>query len=242
MPETARLYLDSFIFLPAFLWRKSWRKQPWQILQSFTVFSDVWQHRWLQNGTKKGRRCNLVLVPPMSRFPVSVASRARLAYLSWDILVAWPKQRSWNISIRKRKVSAPHDLRISQMFHDVSCNEIFANIQTLPIVLHSFKHYPKLIAMGVDCDKHRFKNWKLCGVSKVPFCDHRTIGLTQNSVYVINPVHQSLYSVFRHSWMPHKKKSESHGGFEQVSSSTIRQVMTGQSHSHYCDFAVLKRF
>ena len=51
MPETARLYLDSFIFLPAFLWRKSWRKQPWQILQSFTVFSDVWQHRWFHSKT-----------------------------------------------------------------------------------------------------------------------------------------------------------------------------------------------
>jgi len=27
---------------------------------------------------------------------------------------------------------------------------------------------------GEDRSKYRFKNWQLCGVWKLPFCDHRT--------------------------------------------------------------------
>jgi len=28
---------------------------------------------------------------------------------------------------------------------------------------------------GKDRNKHRFKNWQLCGVWKLPFSDHRAI-------------------------------------------------------------------
>jgi len=40
---------------------------------------------------------------------------------------------------------------------------------------------------GEDRSKYRFKNWQLCGVWKLPFCDHRTINLTQNCVCFTNP-------------------------------------------------------
>jgi len=37
-----------------------------------------------------------------------------------------------------------------------------------------------------DQNKDRFENWELCSVWKLPFCDHRAIKLTQNSVILTN--------------------------------------------------------
>jgi len=37
---------------------------------------------------------------------------------------------------------------------------------------------------GGDRNKDRFENWKICGVWKLPFCDHRAIKLTQNCVWL----------------------------------------------------------
>jgi len=38
-----------------------------------------------------------------------------------------------------------------------------------------------------DRNKDRFKNWKLCGLWKIPFHHHGAIKLTQNCVCFTNP-------------------------------------------------------
>ena len=43
------------------------------------------------------------------------------------------------------------------------------------------------MTIGEDRNKDRFKNWQLCSVWKLPFCDHRAIKLTQNYVCFTNP-------------------------------------------------------
>ena len=43
------------------------------------------------------------------------------------------------------------------------------------------------MTIGEDRNKNWFKNWQLCGVWKLPFCDHRAIKLTQNWLYFTNP-------------------------------------------------------
>ena len=46
---------------------------------------------------------------------------------------------------------------------------------------------PWFITIGKDWNKDRFNNWQLCGVCKLPFCDHRAINFTQNCVSFTNP-------------------------------------------------------
>jgi len=41
--------------------------------------------------------------------------------------------------------------------------------------------------IGEDRNKDLLKNWQLCGVWKLPFCDHREIKVTQNCVCFTNP-------------------------------------------------------
>ena len=38
----------------------------------------------------------------------------------------------------------------------------------------------------MDRNKDQFKNWQLCGVWKLPFCDHKALKLTQNCVCITN--------------------------------------------------------
>jgi len=41
--------------------------------------------------------------------------------------------------------------------------------------------------IGEDRNQDRFKKWQLCGVWKLPFCNHRAIKLRQNCVCSANP-------------------------------------------------------
>jgi len=43
------------------------------------------------------------------------------------------------------------------------------------------------MTIGKGLKKNRFKRWQLCGVEKLPFCDHKAIKLTQNCVSFTNP-------------------------------------------------------
>jgi len=42
---------------------------------------------------------------------------------------------------------------------------------------YSFGHWPKFMTMRKDRNTDRLKNWRLCGVWKLPFRDHRAIKL-----------------------------------------------------------------
>jgi len=54
-------------------------------------------------------------------------------------------------------------------------------------VSYSFGHYPRFRTIGKDRNKDRFEDWQLCGVWKLPFCDHRAIKLTPNCISFTNP-------------------------------------------------------
>jgi len=43
------------------------------------------------------------------------------------------------------------------------------------------------MTIGEDRNKDQFKNWKLCGLWKLPFRNHGAIKLTQSCVYFTNP-------------------------------------------------------
>jgi len=45
----------------------------------------------------------------------------------------------------------------------------------------------RFMTKGEDRKKCRFVKWQLCGVWKLPFCDHSAIKLTQNRVCFTNP-------------------------------------------------------
>ena len=52
---------------------------------------------------------------------------------------------------------------------------------------YSFSRHLKFMTTGEDWNKDRFKNWKLCGLWKLPFRQHGAINLTQNWVCFTNP-------------------------------------------------------
>jgi len=62
-------------------------------------------------------------------------------------------------------------------------------LQSVSLVLEMelFSHCPRFMNIVEDRNKDRLKNWRLCGVWKLPCCDHRGIKLTQNCVCFINP-------------------------------------------------------
>ena len=62
-----------------------------------------------------------------------------------------------------------------------------SHLWRLHLSWYSFGHYPKFMTIGKDRNKDRFKNWQLCDVWKLPFCDYRPIKLTQNCVSFTNP-------------------------------------------------------
>ena len=50
-----------------------------------------------------------------------------------------------------------------------------------------FSRHLRFITTGEHRNNDRFKNWKLCGLWNLTFCDHRAIKLTQNCVCFTNP-------------------------------------------------------
>ena len=57
---------------------------------------------------------------------------------------------------------------------------------------------PRFVTSGEDRNKDRFINWQLCGVWKIPFCDHGTIN-SSNAVFVLPIPVQTPCSAFLHS-------------------------------------------
>jgi len=71
---------------------------------------------------------------------------------------------------------------------EVSHWELFANILSLlfGIWQNSFSRHLRFMFTGEDRNKDPFKNWKLCGLWKLPFSHQGAIKLTQNCVCFIN--------------------------------------------------------
>ena len=89
------------------------------------VFSNFWQFFWVHAKTGTSKVGNVITPPvpgrPLSRFPVKCSQQTYFANLSWGILVTWPNHLSWDVSIRRRRVSTFKVLRISQL-HTLSRN------------------------------------------------------------------------------------------------------------------------
>jgi len=119
---------------------------------------------------------HLVLCRPLGSFPMSVASMTCLANLWWDILVTWPDQRSWDLSIRKTGLTF-RALWISQL-RDLSRSVTPWTLRRNPVsaactwdnILSVMPNIHDQLTTGEDWNKDRFKNWKLCDVCKLPFC------------------------------------------------------------------------
>ena len=61
--------------------------------------------------------CHLILGQPLGCFPVS---RSYFTNLYWNILITFPSQHSWDLSIRRRNVSISRTLQISLLHtHEV---------------------------------------------------------------------------------------------------------------------------
>jgi len=123
----------------------------------------------------------------LRHFPVGVGGRTCLANRYWDTLVTCPIHHSWYFSIQKRRSSTFRALWLSQLrtYREVSRREQFTKILflTLALEITLFQSLPKI-------HDHRWESekiWQLCGVWKLPFCDHRAIKLTQNCVCFTNP-------------------------------------------------------
>ena len=130
---------------------------------------------------------------PLGRFfSVSVANRTCLANFSWDILDTWPNQLSWDLPILRSGSTFKPDFANFTAAHFVTkchivCSSKNTHLCYMFLKQHSFSHYPRFMDIGENRNKDRFKNWQLCGVRKLPFCDHRAIKLTQNCVCFTNP-------------------------------------------------------
>ena len=72
--------------------------------------------------------------------------------------------------------------------HEVPHRELIANISSLPFVLLTtfFQSSPKIHDHTRRSNKDHFENWKLCGLWKLPFLNHRAIKFTQNCVCFTN--------------------------------------------------------
>jgi len=147
-----------------------------------------------QDGTKQGRRCNhasWLLVDLLGHFIMGVASRTCLDNLSWDILNTRPKQRTWDLSIRRRGGSAFRTslFRSCALCCEVSRRQFLAKSQFLPLVLEIvfFQSLPKIHDHRWGSEQTDLKTDSFAVVSKLPFCRHRAIKLTQNCVCFTNP-------------------------------------------------------
>ena len=117
--------------------------------------------------------------------------------LASDLKLVWYTCSDWRTSGSTFRV-----LPISQL-HNLSrsfTTWTLCKIPSLPLALglYSFSRFPRFITTGEDRNKNWYQNWQLCGVWKLPFCDHRAIKLTQNCVCFTNPLSTSMFS---HSWV-----------------------------------------
>jgi len=129
----------------------------------------------------------------LDHFPAGLASRICLINHSWGILDTWPKQRSCEL----------YELHSCALCRVVSHRGLFPNIPSVPLILEIalFQWLTRrLMTMGKDRNKDRFKNWQLCGVWKLPLCDH--INEVHAEVRLLyQSVCQSLCCGFHPSWM-----------------------------------------
>ena len=88
------------------------------------------------------------------------------------------------------------DFQPCTLSHEGSHRELFAKVPSLMFVLwqYSFSCHLRFMTAGADRNKDRFKNWKLCGLWKLPFRNHRAINLTQNCVCFTNPCINLFFS------------------------------------------------
>jgi len=116
----------------------------------------------------------------LGHFPLDEASRTiSLANISCGILVTWLNNRSWNLSIWRKRGSTLRNLRMSQL-RTLSRSVTpwrKCNLCRLHLRYYSFNHCPVFLTVGEIRKKHRFINWQLNGVWKLPFCDHGAIYL-----------------------------------------------------------------
>ena len=159
-----------------------------------------------------------MLAQSLGRFPVGVVSRSCLANLLWDVLVTWPKQRSWDLSIRRSDstVRAVRMLQLRPWSRSVTLWIFRKNpicvVCTWDRIFSVITQDSCPLTIGEDRNKDRCKNWRLCGGWKLPFCDHRAIRLTMSRVCSTNPhinllVPFSVTREYRYHWqLPTYKK------------------------------------
>jgi len=99
---------------------------------------------------------------------------SKLTYSSWD-------------SIRRSGLTS-RALRISDLY-SLSQSVTPITLRKCPIsAVCSFDSiFSVVTTKGEDRNKDQFKNCKLCSLSKLPFCHHGEIKLTQNCVCSTNP-------------------------------------------------------
>jgi len=127
-------------------------------------------------------------------FPLGVASKTRLIYLSLGIRVMWPKHCRRDLPIWK----SGSTLKVLQILHQCILLLIAtkflqkSHLWCLYLRLCSFSHTPRFMTIVQDWNKDLFKNSQLCGVWKM-FCDHKAIKLFCYHVVLHCPIH----------WPPH---------------------------------------
>jgi len=140
----------------------------------------------------------VVLGRPLDRFPVSLASRACLANLSWGILDTWLNQRNSDLSIR-RNGSTFRALRISQVCTllpsvtpSTLCKFPISSACTWDNILSAITQdsWPQ-VRIGTKTDL------KTDSCLKAPVL-YRAIKLTQNYACLTNPRIISLFRLPSH--------------------------------------------
>jgi len=139
----------------------------------------------------------------LGRFLMDIANKTRLANLSWNILVTWPNQRNWDLSIRRRG-SAFKVLRISQlrtMLRNITPWTLLKNrIFAICTWDSTNRRYPKFVTIVEDSNKDWFKNRQFCGVWKLHFATMEQWS-SRSTSFALPTSYQSSCSFFRHSWI-----------------------------------------
>ena len=106
------------------------------------------------------------LVDNWACFRVGVASRSRLANVSWPYsgLVAEIIVAKTSLLGKAKSHSGFYEFHICALCRKASCRKLFANIQYLPLEFDIALCQPSLKGRNKD----RLKNWQLCDVWKLP--------------------------------------------------------------------------